>query len=39
VLVPANSVVAAELVRDPRWHELYRDEVSVLLERKRPDSN
>jgi hypothetical protein len=39
VLMPADSSVAAELAREPGWHELYRDEVSMLLQRERPVSN
>ena len=35
VLLPADSSVVAELVRDPAWHELYRDDVAVLLQLKR----
>jgi hypothetical protein len=35
VLVPADSGVAAELIREPVWHELYRDDVAVLLQLKR----
>ena len=35
VLVPADSGVAAELVRESSWHELYRDDVAALLQRKR----
>ena len=34
VLVPADSSVAAELARDSGWHELYRDDVATLLQRK-----
>jgi hypothetical protein len=39
VLMPADSSVAAELVREPGWHELYRDEMSVLLQRGKPITN
>jgi hypothetical protein len=35
VLVPADSSVAHELGREPAWHELYRDDVAALLQRKR----
>ena len=35
MLVRADSGVAAELIRDPVWHELYRDDVAALLKRKR----
>ena len=34
VLVPADSGVAAELNRDSLWHELYRDDVAALIQRK-----
>jgi len=33
-LVPADSGVSAELARDSAWHELYRDDVAVLLQRQ-----
>ena len=34
VLVPADSGVAAELNRDSQWHELYRDDIAALIQRK-----
>jgi hypothetical protein len=34
VLVPADSSVAHELVRESAWHELYRDDVAALIQRK-----
>jgi hypothetical protein len=35
VLVPAESSVAHELAREPAWHELYRDDIAALMQRKR----
>jgi hypothetical protein len=35
VLVPADSSVAHELTRESSWHELYRDDIASLIQRKR----
>jgi hypothetical protein len=34
LLVPADSGVAAEIKRDSQWHELYRDDIAALIQRK-----